>query len=126
MKKILFILAVLPMFLMSCSDDDDNVVADFTYGDAIFGTWEIKKLGVLNWPYKTTTATFNSDGTYSGSGYFGNGSGTYTAKGNEVSCYIDGELYVKYVIKSLDGNTAIMDMYADEDTSLSNLTCEKR
>ena len=44
-----------------------------------------------------TYATFNSDGTYNGRGYFGNGSGTYKISGNTIICYIEGEEYLSNV-----------------------------
>ena len=76
MKKTLFLLiTILTISFIGCSDDDDS-----EYKDAIIGTWELTQIefggGWTSIP-RRTYATFNSDGTYNGRGYFGNGSGTY-------------------------------------------------
>ena len=75
MKKTLFLLiTILMISFIGCSDDDDS-----EYKDAIIGTWELTQIefggGWTSIP-RRTYATFNSDGTYNGRGYFGNGSGT--------------------------------------------------
>ena len=74
MKKTLFLLiTILTISFIGCSDDDDS-----EYKDAIIGTWELTQIefggGWTSIP-RRTYATFNSDGTYNGRGYFGNGSG---------------------------------------------------
>ena len=80
MKKYLFLLLTLvvtSLAFVSCSDDDDN-----QYNSAIVGTWKVTEVktsqsgSYMDWPFKTTYASFKSDGTYYGSGYFGTGSGT--------------------------------------------------
>lgn len=73
MKKTLFLLiTILTISFIGCSDDDDS-----EYKDAIIGTWELTQIefggGWTSIP-RRTYATFNSDGTYNGRGYFGNGS----------------------------------------------------
>lgn len=126
MKKLLTLLMLFSVIaFVSCSKDDDkNAVANFKYGEALLGTWKVVKVGSISWPYEITTATFNLDGTYSGKGYFGNGTGTYTAEGIDVKCYIEGKLFVSYEVESLDGNKAVMKMYSTEGSSIT-LTCEK-
>lgn len=59
---------------------------------------------------RRTYATFNSDGTYNGRGYFGNGSGTYKISGNTIICYIEGEEYVRYDIIELNSNSCTLNM----------------
>ncbi len=131
MKRWL-LLVVLPMIFLaiavsSCSKDDDPL-GDFNYpADALYGTWKVVKAGDVAWPFERTTATFNPDGTYYGRGYFGNGSGTYTAKGNTIRCYVDGDLYCYYEVVSLNGNTAVLKMYSASGDYLGMpITCEKQ
>lgn len=118
MKKYLFFLwvalMVTSLVFISCSDDDDN-----QYSQAIVGKWKITAVKMsqsgnyINWPFKTTYATFKSDGTYYGSGYFGTGSGTWSIKGNTVNTYIEGELYASYEIISLIASYAELKMVMD-------------
>lgn len=93
MKKYLFLLLTLvvtSLAFVSCSDDED----DNQYNSAIVGTWKITEVktsqsgSYMDWPFKTTYASFKSDGTYYGSGYFGTGSGTWSVKGNTVNAYV--------------------------------------
>ena len=126
---LLMMLLVATISFVSCSDDDDEPQSP--YASTIIGTWKITHYGStsywLDWPRTTTTATFNSDGTYSGRGYFGNGSGTYTLKDSHITCYVDGKIYAQYDIISVDGNIAILDMYAGTDTSTKlTIKCKKQ
>lgn len=109
MKKTLFLLiTILTISFIGCSDDDDS-----EYKDAIIGTWELTQIefggGWTSIP-RRTYATFNSDGTYNGRGYFGNGSGTYKIFGNTIICYIEGEEYVRYDIIELNSNSCTLNM----------------
>jgi hypothetical protein len=132
MKKWLFLMIVplvaLVFALSSCSSsDDDDPLSGFDYPAAtLYGTWKITKYESIAWPYQTTTATFNSDGTYYGRGYFGTGSGTYTASGKTIRCYVDGELYCRYEVVSLSGTTAVLDMYASSGSTSIRITCTKQ
>ena len=121
MEKYLFnllaiiLVAILIIVVPSCSKDDDG--DDFNYPkENLYGTWKISEVKMsesgtyISWPMKTTTATFNSDGTYSGSGYFGNGSGTYVAKGNTITTYVNGNVYIVYTVLSLNGSTTELKM----------------
>lgn len=106
--------AILCVGFTSCSSDDDD---DFEYSkEKLYGTWKMSEVKMsengsyIDWPLKTTYATFNTDGTYSGSGYFGTGSGTYTAKGNKITTYVSGQVYIVYTILSLSGSTAELKM----------------
>ena len=83
MKKYLFFLLALVVasfaFISCSSDDDDNGDYDKSM---IVGTWEMTAVKTsesgtyVDWPFRKTYATFNADGSYYGSGYFGTGRGT--------------------------------------------------
>ena len=114
MKKYLFLLLTLVVTsfaFVSCSDDDDN-----QYNSAIVGTWKITAVktsqsgSYIGWPFETTYASFKSDGTYYGSGYFGTGSGKWSIKGNTINTYVGGELYVSYEIISVTSTTSELKM----------------
>ena len=120
MKKYLFLLltfVVTSLAFVSCSDDDD----DNQYNSAIVGTWKItevktsQSVSYMDWPFKTTYASFKSDGTYYGSGNFGTGSGTWSIKGNTVNTYVGGELYASYEIISVTSTTSELKMSMGSD-----------
>jgi hypothetical protein len=126
MKKVLFLLAMLPMLVFTaCSDDDEE---SFNYPmEELYGTWEGTEIDMdgtiidlTDWVYSKYrfSATFNQDGTYSGSGYFGNGSGKYKATGDMIYTYIDGKEYMRYQVVSMKGNkaTLIMMMEGSDET----------
>ncbi|WP_313374269.1 lipocalin family protein [Chishuiella sp.] len=115
MKKILLLASIFAMSLTtltSCSSDDDSNVESVNnpYKDAIIGTWKMTevngvKVSGLNLPQiNSTYISFDKDGNYSGRGYFGTGSGTYTLSGNTIKTFIDKELYWTYTINSLENN----------------------
>ena len=121
MKKHLFLLLTLvvaTVAFVSCSKDDD----DNQYNSDIVGTWKITEVktsqsgSYIDWPFKTTYASFKSDGTYYGSGYFGNGSGTWSIKGNAVNTYVGGELYASYEIITVTSTTAELKMSMDGES----------
>lgn len=58
--------------------------------------------------------------TYSGSGYFGNGSGTYKAEGDMIYTYIDGEELYRYKVHSISNGIAEVSMGVAGD----NITLE--
>lgn len=137
MKKYLFNLlpimlgAILSIGVYSCSKDDDG--DDFNYPlESLYGTWKISQVKMsefgtyISWPMRATTATFNNDGTYSGSGYFGNGTGTYTAKGNTITTYVNGKIYIVYTVISLNGNTAELKMPQPDSGDYIWIKCVKR
>ena len=121
MKKQLFLLLTLVVAtfaFVSCSNDDD----DNQYTSDLVGTWKITEVktsqsgSYIAWPFKTTYASFKSDGTYYGSGYFGNGSGTWSIKGNTVNTYVGGELYASYEIISVTSTTSELKMSMDGES----------
>lgn len=123
--------AVFSISITSCSkDDDDN---DFNYPkESLYGTWKISQVKMsesgsyTNWPMKETIAKFNADGSYSGSGYFGDGSGTYTAKGNTITTYVNGKVYIVYTVLSLSGSTAELKMTMSGSDEALWIKCVKK
>ena len=99
--------------ISSCSKEESE---KFDYPmELLYGTWEGTSIKVEDkWIDLTNifyskfgfSITFYSDGTYTGKGYFGNGNGTYKAKGKMIYTYVDGEEYYVYKINSINGNTA--------------------
>jgi hypothetical protein len=131
LKNFFFVMLMIvsSISFVSCSDNDDDEPQS-PYASTIIGTWKITHYGSqsnwLTWPKSTTTATFNSDGTYSGRGYFGTGTGTYTLKNSHITCYVDGEVYAQYDIISVENGIAVLDMYAGSDTSSKiTIKCKK-
>ena len=121
MKKILFLLAMLPMLVFTACSDDDEAVFNYPM-ETLYGTWEgiaidLKegKIDLTNWYYSKYrfSATLNPNGTYSGSGYFGNGKGTYKATGNTIYTYVGGEEYLRYEIVSIFGDVVTIIMMMD-------------
>lgn len=120
MRK-LKILSIMMLFMAStvvfssCSDDEDEPKFDSQYAKEIIGTWKVFEYGRPNlwspWRYSSTTATFYSDGTYSGKGYFGTGEGNYNLSGKNITCYIDGEVYMRYEIYSLEEDIAVLKVF---------------
>lgn len=66
------------------------------------------------------SVVFYENGTYSGSGYFGNGSGTYKAEGDMIYTYIDGEELYRYKVHSISNGIAEVSMGVAGD----NITLE--
>ena len=127
----------LAIVSLSCSKDEPQG-SKFDYPlEVLHGTWRVthveKEDGsmfdvtspIAEKHFKPTYATFNPDWTYSGRGFFGNGSGTYKAQGKTVICYIDGEEYLKYDILSLSGNQCELKMYQTGSSSSIKLRCKK-
>lgn len=117
MKKFIFMLFAVvlsAMAVVSCSKDDTNEI-----DDAIVGTWKLTEVKMnepgsyMTWPFKTTYASFKSDGTYYGSGYFGTGEGTWSKKGKTVNTYVNGKLYVSYDVISVTSTDAELKMTMD-------------
>lgn len=109
----MFLLAMLSLCLTSCSKDDED---DFAYPmEQLYGKWKATELkidgswyDVTRYPYTRfgMNITFYEDGTFYGSGYLGNGSGTYKVSGKTITTYVSGKEYAVYTINSLSGNKA--------------------
>lgn len=120
MKKLLLVaIAAIGLSVAGCDKDKDENKDPFLYGtENLIGTWDgiaIKTDGgswleIPQGSPASFSATFNSDGTYSGEGQYGNGSGTYKASGNMIYTYIDNEEYARYEVSSFQDGVAEMTM----------------
>lgn len=97
----------LPLFLVACafsSCSKDNGEPKFDYPmEMLIGKWRITYMelkdgsmfdvttAIAEKVFEPMYATFNTDGTYLGSGGFGNGSGTFSAIGKTITSYVSGE-----------------------------------
>ncbi|MFR8834971.1 hypothetical protein [Bacteroides nordii] len=127
-QTLLFLTITLSIVFTSCSKDDDE--PKFNYDiNTLIGTWEITEVdtgdGYTIWILGATSATFNSDGSYVGKGYFGNGSGTYKAEGNTITCFVDGKEFLKYDVINLASNNCELKMYVEDGTSIK-IKCKKK
>ena len=118
MKKVFSMMSLLVMLnfcMTSCSKDEIDL-GSFDYPtNELFGTWKasvihvkgsLKLIIVEDYPKYKMSITFNSDGTFSGEGYLGNGSGTYRLYGKTITTYIDGKVYATYTVNSLSSSVA--------------------
>lgn len=139
MKRTLLATITLLALIVTFSRCKKNEPSTFDYPlETLYGTWRIthveQKNGVMldvttysaEKYFKPTYATFNEDGTYSGRGYFGNGSGTYKAQGKTITCYIDGSEYVKYDVLSLSGQECELKMKVTDSDTSSKIRCKKQ
>lgn len=125
------------MALVGCSEDDEHQVFNYDL-EMLYGTWRVTEIEqsdgsffdvtttVGEMVFEPTYATFNEDGTYSGRGFFGNGSGTYKAVGNTIYTYVDGEEYMRYEVISLAGNKAHLKMKENGSSSSIEIICTKQ
>ena len=63
---------------------------------------------VTRYPYTRfgMDITFYESGRFYGSGYLGNGSGTYEVSGKTIRTFVSGKEYAVYTVNSLTGNKA--------------------
>ena len=124
MKKLfslMLLLATVMMMLPACSDDKDD---PDSIESQMIGTWDATEIrfsggswiDISNRPSLAMSVTFNKDGSYSGRGALGNGSGTYTVSGNNIETYVDGELYATYYVRSIEGNHAELRLTMGSDS----------
>ena len=126
MKKLTIMMLLAAFFTLcvtSCSKDDDD---SFAYPmEQLYGKWktvEIKVDGrwydVTKYPYTRfgMDITFYENGKFYGSGYLGNGSGTYTVSGKTITTYVSGKEYAVYTVNSLNGNEADLTLRMGSET----------
>ena len=140
MKNLLFTfiaLVGLVITLGGCSKDKKKNGFDYPI-ETLYGTWRVthveQKDGTMfdvttpiaEKVFKPTYATFNADGTYSGRGAFGTGNGTYKAQGKTITCYVDGQEFLKYDVISLSGKECELKVYQTGSTSSIRIRCKKQ
>ena len=126
MKKLTIMMLLAAFFTLcvtSCSKDDDDSFASPM--EQLYGKWkavEIKVDGrwydVTQYPYTRfgMDLTFYENGKFYGSGYLGNGSGTYTVSGKTITTYVSGKEYAVYTVNSLNGNEADLTLRMGSET----------
>lgn len=135
MKKF-FTLMLITLMVVSC-EKDEKVDSSFNYDiDLLYGTWRVTHVeqsdgsfldvttSVAQNFFEPTYATFKSDGTYSGKGFFGNGSGTYKTSGNTITTYVENEVYLMYDVVSL--NAGECQLVMRDDSGSMKIKCKKQ
>ena len=122
MKKLTFMMLLAAFFTLCVTSCDDS----FAYPmEQLYGKWkavEIKVDGkwydVTKYPYTRfgMDITFYEGGKFYGSGYLGNGSGTYTVSGKTITTYVSGKEYAVYTVNSLNGNEADLTLRMGSET----------
>ena len=118
---------------MGCEKDEQE---SFKFDiENLYGTWQgiaIQSNGEwieITQPPPTNLAfsvVFYENGTYSGSGYFGNGSGTYKAEGDMIYTYIDGEELYRYKVHSISNGIAEVSMGVAGDNITLEIKLQKK
>lgn len=109
------------LLFAGCKKDETNESATTNATNTIiplehlYGKWYsthyLTSSGWTEISHTTFTATFYPDGSYSGSGILGSGSGTYTVNGRIITTYINGEEFYKYDIIEFTNTTAHLKVY---------------
>jgi len=118
-KQLLVLFAVATVLLSSCGKDDKKE-NESPYKSAIVGKWELTHFDGVDIGDifdEKTTITFGADGSYSGAGAFGDGSGYYTLSDNNIKTFINNELFITYDIISLKDNVVEATMKDDSGTA---------
>lgn len=133
MKKILLMMVLTTLVLTGCKKDEDEK-SKFNYDiNMLYGTWDItdvynqgKWVDITKPGFESmaASASFKSNGTYEGKGYFGNGTGTYSAVGNTITCYVADKEYAKYDVTSLTSKICELNMTMGKESV--KIKCKKR
>jgi len=123
MKKILLLsVLLLTITFFGCKKDNNS----FAYSlNDLYGEWHGTDVYVDGWvditKYPFTKYAFSikfyKDGTYYGSGYFGNGSGTYKAEKKTIYTYVNGKEYYKYDIKEWNPSNKTAELIMSDSKS---------
>lgn len=137
---------MISALFVSCSKGSDsnelpsNIVNPSFDVEQLYGTWKMDKASTDDVTYidfdtfakvkygysGSTTATFNKGTTYSGSGLFGNGSGTYDVNRNVITTYIDGKILYMYKVISLSNGQCKLIMSDTKSTTVLYFKCVKQ
>ena len=120
MRKILFLLAIMPILIMSCSKDEVDDF-DFDYDVKLLqGEWRIAEIEVDDGVFidittseaeaivEPTFVTFYSNGTLTMKGILGNYNGKYTLDGKNIVMYRDGKKFLTGDFESLTASDALV------------------
>ena len=144
MKKILLALAIMPLFFVACSSDDDIPSSgNFDYSlDHLYGEWrvtDVEAIGTIdltkpqNELYVTPTyLKFEKDGSLTGEGVLGEGTGKYSTKSKTIYTSL-GKKKINLEVTSLNATTAKVKLDAKnvphplikDDMGMVTLTLEK-
>ena len=126
--SLMLVVLVSGLVFTGCSEDEED---KFNYPlETLYGTWigtgiYMESDGTWidptsSWMYEDLefSITFYENGKYYGKGFFGTGSGTYKTKGNTITTYVDGEMYLYYKVTSLTNNKAELTMYDGSGDSM--------
>lgn len=126
--SLMLVVLVSGLVVTGCSEDEED---KFNYPlETLYGTWigtgiYMESDGTWidptsSWMYEDLefSITFYENGKYYGKGFFGTGSGTYKTKGNTITTYVDGEMYLYYKVTSLTNNKAELTMYDGSGDSM--------
>lgn len=129
MKKIFFALAMLPLLVIGCDDDDDVTNpsdVDFDYNiELLYGEWRATEVEVteemdidLTEPetellVTPTYITFAAGGVYESEGILGDGTGEYVTKEKTITTSI-GEKKVSFKVTALSAKKAEITIDAKE------------
>ncbi len=115
------LVALMATTMFSCNK---NATDDAVYSDdpTIIGKWEGVSFDVDNndnWIDITSdpndefyfTVEFREDGAFEGTGYLGNGGGTYMQVDNGITVYKDEAVYAQYTIRYITNSNAEVAVY---------------
>ncbi len=119
MKEIFRYLFVAILFAIStaCGKTGDEPSSNYDLNrQDIIGEWYIKQAKfdkaatMTDWDLESTTFTFKENGYFETSGYFGNGSGSFSIEKSKISTTVNNQPYVDFVVNGI--NEGIVDVVA--------------
>lgn len=137
MKKLLFVLAIMPLLIVACSSDDDtSSTSDFDYPiETLYGEWRITDVEVDDVPVNLTTPQselyvaptylkFEENGKLTGEGVLGEGNGEFGTRGKVVYTSI-GKLKANFEVVTLSKTTAKIKLDAKHLSQLPLINKDK-
>lgn len=113
MKEFLkyFFVAILFAISTACgkTGEGDEPASDYDLNrEDIIGEWDIKQAKfdkdaiMTDWTLETTTFNFQENGFFEAKGYFGNGTGSFSIKGNSISTNINNQPFIDFVVNGIE------------------------